>query len=383
MSSDSANSNREKRESTRSTSSGAKGAAKLLLECRKRCQHLEDEVKALQRITEVAGLIAGDLDLDRILDKILDAAVQLTGAERGYLVLQEPDGSLTTRASHQFDTSDVEDTLVAFSKTVVLEAINTGAAVLSTDASEDERFAQAKSVQATNLRAVMAAPIPGVEGKAIGAVYVDDPLYSGRFTRRAMRLLEGLAHQVASAIRTAQLHVAIMREEELYRAATTDPLTRIPNRRWFFERAEDELSFSCRHRIPVSAVMLDIDYFKAVNDTHGHQAGDYVLMTLAGRLWNAKRQEDLLCRYGGEEFLIILRGTVQEDALAFCERFRAETEAAAFGFGGTTINVTVSMGVAALGRGDSLEHLVARADRALYKAKETGRNKVVADASAE
>jgi len=361
----------------------AKGSAKLLLDCRKRCTELEAEVGALRQIMELSRGVAGDLDKSRLLDNIMRAAVRLTGAERGFLVLTEADGSFQIEASHEYDESKQGGEYVKYSRTVVKNAIENVRPVLTTDASEDERFADAKSVQTGSLRAVMAVPIPGIDGPPIGAVYVDHTMQSGCFNQRTLHLLEGLSHQVAATIRTAQLHEAVMREEELYRAATTDALTRIPNRRRLFERAADELSFAARHGIPLSVVMVDIDYFKQINDTFGHQAGDYVLMTLAGMIFEAKRQEDLICRYGGEEFLAMLRGTNAADALSFCERLRQETEDREFGFGDTTIRVTVSMGIAEFRASDSLESLVERADKALYVAKNTGRNRVVVDQSGE
>jgi diguanylate cyclase (GGDEF)-like protein len=373
----------DKHDSRRDASQSARGSASLLLECRRRCVELEADLSALRQIMEFSRSVAGDLDKSHLLDSIMKAAVRLTGAERGFLVLAEPDGAFQIEASYGYDESSQVGEHVRYSRTVVKNAIENRESVLTTDASEDERFAEAKSVQIGALRAVMAVPIPGIDGPPIGAVYVDHTMQSGCFDQRTLLLLQGLSHQVAAAIRTAQLHEAVMREDELCRAATTDPLTRIPNRRWLFERAVEDLSFAERHGTPLSIVMLDIDYFKKINDTYGHQGGDYVLMTLAGMLLEAKRQEDMVCRYGGEEFLVMLRGTAAPDALAFCERLRVLIEDREFGFGGTAIRMTVSMGVADHRVGDTLDSLIGRADKALYVAKNAGRNRVVIEEPAE
>jgi diguanylate cyclase (GGDEF)-like protein len=169
----------------------------------------------------------------------------------------------------------------------------------------------------------------------------------------------------------------ITREEDLFKAATTDPLTRVPNRRWFRERAREELESARRHNRPVCLVMLDVDHFKSINDTHGHSMGDYVLATLAGLLCDQKRIEDLLCRYGGEEFLLLLRETSIDNAMIFCERLRSSVQKHPFSCGEVTVQVTVSVGVAGLRSGETLEQLIERGDNALYSAKEAGRNRVV------
>jgi diguanylate cyclase (GGDEF)-like protein len=168
-------------------------------------------------------------------------------------------------------------------------------------------------------------------------------------------------------------------EEELFKAAVTDPLTGIPNRRWFMDRAVDELATAVRHALPLAAVFIDIDHFKQINDTYGHQAGDHVLREIASVLDNGRREEDLLCRYGGEEFVLVLRHSSAEGAANFCERARAAVEERAFTFDGKQIPVTISVGATSVRSDDDLESLLGRADAMLYRAKEGGRNRVVLD----
>lgn len=168
----------------------------------------------------------------------------------------------------------------------------------------------------------------------------------------------------------------LLREEELFRAATTDPLTRIANRRLFEEQAGVAMAHAGRTEAPLAAVLLDVDHFKAVNDSHGHPAGDAVLVALAEVLREQKRQDDLLCRYGGEEFLFLLQQTDPREALAFAERLRETVAQKAFVAEGTSLPVTVSVGVAIWTGGEDLHGLVLRADQALYLAKQGGRNRV-------
>jgi two-component system cell cycle response regulator len=135
---------------------------------------------------------------------------------------------------------------------------------------------------------------------------------------------------------------------------------------------------------PVAALMLDLDHFKHINDSFGHDAGDDVLRVFAVRLASNVRAMDLPCRYGGEEFLVIMPDTRLEDAHRIAERIRKNVAGSPFkvGEGGDLLDVTISIGVAAtLGAGDTAQALLKRADRAVYEAKAAGRNVVVARAA--
>jgi diguanylate cyclase (GGDEF)-like protein len=169
-------------------------------------------------------------------------------------------------------------------------------------------------------------------------------------------------------------------QDELRRAGETDMLTELANRRFGVDRLTDEIDRSRRYGRALSVALIDIDHFKRVNDTLGHQAGDEVLVAVAAELQSVSRQSDCIIRWGGEEFLFVFPETTTEDAAAIVERFRAHledhpvpVEAADDG----AIVVTVSGGVAQLQDGDTMETLVDRADTALYRAKETGRNRLL------
>jgi diguanylate cyclase (GGDEF)-like protein len=168
-------------------------------------------------------------------------------------------------------------------------------------------------------------------------------------------------------------------EVDLYRNATIDELTGIANRRHFINRCTEELPLARRSGAPAVLVMIDVDRFKEVNDSFGHLAGDYVLRTAAGLIDACKRAEDLLGRYGGDEFVVMLRGrATREEATAFCERIRASVAAHPFEFNGSRLPVTVSIGFCSMAADAALsfDDLVACADRAMYAAKSRGRNRV-------
>lgn len=167
---------------------------------------------------------------------------------------------------------------------------------------------------------------------------------------------------------------------QLYESSVRDALTGAYNRHYFRERLKAEVAFAARHKTSASLLMIDLDHFKKVNDTHGHLAGDVVLRAAASVLLKELRNEDVLARYGGEEFVALLRGTPLETAMVAAERLRHAILRAPTCFEDRLIEVTVSIGCAALSCCDEPSEggLVAVADRRLYSAKRDGRNRVVA-----
>jgi len=164
----------------------------------------------------------------------------------------------------------------------------------------------------------------------------------------------------------------------LQKVATTDPLTGIANRRVFIDQAAVEMARSSRSGVPLSLVMMDIDRFKEINDSYGHQIGDEVLKEIASRAKDELRGSDLLGRYGGEEFVTLLPDTTKEQAGQLAERLRKIIEAKSFGFDGVELKITASFGVAEFGGdGSTYEDMINIADQRLYKAKRDGRNQVV------
>jgi diguanylate cyclase (GGDEF)-like protein/PAS domain S-box-containing protein len=167
-------------------------------------------------------------------------------------------------------------------------------------------------------------------------------------------------------------------EHELQALAATDSLTGLPNRRSFMTRLEEEYARLRRFDTQqVAVLMLDLDYFKRINDTYGHAAGDEVLRQVATLIREEPRRVDLCARLGGEEFAMILAGASPDAAREFAERLRRKIAAAAIVFEGKALAVTVSIGVAAMRPGDeSADVALFRADAALYRAKDAGRNQV-------
>jgi len=165
--------------------------------------------------------------------------------------------------------------------------------------------------------------------------------------------------------------------EEIYRLTTVDGLTQIYNKRYFMETLERELSRSHRYRRDLSLIMFDIDHFKTINDTFGHLAGDYVLKHLASVVKGKIRREDIMARFGGEEFAIVLPEIDNPGAMQFAEKIRKLVQATKFRFEDADIDVKISIGVATAQTEETdVNEFIKRADGLLYEAKRTGRNRV-------
>ncbi|MEN8514213.1 GGDEF domain-containing protein [Burkholderia sp. RS02] len=180
--------------------------------------------------------------------------------------------------------------------------------------------------------------------------------------------------------RTEQALQALQRtNEKLEHLAATDPLTGAANRRQFIERVEAEIALAKRNGAPFSLLSLDLDHFKAINDSYGHQAGDQVLQRFVNKCLDAIRPYDGVARVGGEEFMVLLPQAALDTAQSIGERIRAAIAGAPFEAGiGKPIEVTVSVGASEFGRdGETIDAILRKADERLYRAKHQGRNRVV------
>lgn len=195
-----------------------------------------------------------------------------------------------------------------------------------------------------------------------------------------MGLIFGMFFSMASLYRS----IILKAERHLVAQATTDALTGLANRSHFQSRAGVELARSRRSGTPVALILSDIDFFKRINDEFGHEAGDTVLVELAALLSTCMREDDVLARWGGEEFLALLSDSGESEAAVVAERIRQTISTARITVSDRVIPVSMSFGVARIGDDHDLREATARADRALYRSKQGGRNQVtVAPAAAD
>jgi len=164
---------------------------------------------------------------------------------------------------------------------------------------------------------------------------------------------------------------------QMYEMTVRDPLTRLHNRRYLDERIKSEFAYAIRHDSALTVLIVDVDHFKNVNDTMGHPAGDAVLRALGAGLQRMVRAEDILARFGGEEFVVVARSIDENGSTIFAERIRRNVESMVIPWGEVRLKITVSIGLAHMGgKYSSPEGLLAAADGALYRAKRSGRNRV-------
>ena len=207
------------------------------------------------------------------------------------------------------------------------------------------------------------------EGEITGCIVARSTL--DKLSKRDISYLEQLTRQSAITISRANAYSKVLQY------ATLDALTNLNNRRQFETRLKQEIAITKRQNNPLCAMMIDIDFFKKVNDTYGHASGDEVLKTVASVIKAQLRESDIPARYGGEEFAVLLPYTHIDEAKIVGERLRKAVEETTVSLDNLNINVTISMGLAEFRQDESGEELFAQADKALYKAKESGRNRVV------
>jgi len=194
---------------------------------------------------------------------------------------------------------------------------------------------------------------------------------SKKFVEEELAIIERVMSSLVFPLRNALLY------RQALEAALQDPLTALGNKRALDAALHREAEMSRRHNIPLSIIVVDVDHFKNINDTWGHCAGDVILKQMADCLKASSRKSDQCFRFGGEEFVVVLSNTNAAGARIISERLRRNIETSRHFMGDTEVPVTASLGTATFNYKETLSHFMERADRALYKAKQNGRNRVM------
>ncbi len=190
--------------------------------------------------------------------------------------------------------------------------------------------------------------------------------------------LESVSRVINNTLERARLRNDVKKAQaKMAEMSTVDELTKLHNRRYFIEALEGEFERASRYEIEMALIMVDLDHFKKINDTYGHPSGDIVLSKIGGILKKHVRRNDIACRYGGEEFAVILSNVSRENIYAAYDRFREMVSEHLFEYESNQFHITVSIGIAFSNNAESANDLLSQADQALYQAKDTGRNKTV------
>ena len=312
-------------------------------------------------VNRIATAIRSSLELPSVLQTTVDEVGRALGARHTALSVAGDHGQPSLTTFH-FRDGDGDESF----RTELISDLNAYVVRLR---GHVKAYVQDGAAGADDGGARPVAVVPVIYGdRTMGALLAcsDDP--QRVWQENEVLLMRTVADQVSVAVKHARLF------HETQQQALTDGLTGCVNRRSFEMQLERDLHLATRMRQPVSLIMLDIDHFKSVNDTHGHDAGDSALRVIADALRQELRGVDTAARYGGEEFAIILPQATLEGALVVAERLRARVE-------GTEVPgvrpITASLGVATFpAHASSRDLLVTTADRALYRAKHTGRNRV-------
>lgn len=330
------------------------------------------ELSALHKAT--AALLS-TLDLEALLGQILDAAISaIPAARKGMLHLIARDtGQLEMRAILGYAETDprIQKFTLPSVKGYVAKAVSQRKPLLIPDFKPGESLFENNggTAKGNGVQSAIIAPLV-LSDHVLGALSLESSTRSA-FTENDLRLIVSFAATATAAIRNAQLHAEVQKQ------AITDSLLNIYNRRGFYELGHREIERAHRFERPLVAIMMDVDHFKRVNDDYGHATGDQVLQAIAARLNNNIRKVDILGRYGGDEFSVLLPEIDLFGATNVAGRLRQSISDLPITVGADQITVTISLGVAKLSAEiNDLNNLLQRADNAMYAAKQAGRNRI-------
>jgi diguanylate cyclase (GGDEF)-like protein len=325
---------------------------------------LEKRVHQLETLQAISRALTGSLELDKVLLILVEAALHLTGGDYGALfLLDDRGGQLLQRAVRSPAEAKARLVREPSADPLAVQVLRTGQPLVYRPASP--------SAAGQPVGPALAVPLR-LNDRLQGALVVEARAHLRPFADTDLGPLATLADTAAVAITNARLFTEVQVQ------SITDGLTGLFNRRHLFVLAEREFQRARRFGRSLSALMLDIDHFKTVNDVYGHAAGDQVIAEVAKRLRAGTRNIDIPGRYGGEEFVLLLPETELPGAILLAERLRQRVAATPVATVGGPLAITVSLGVATSNAEVAdVNALINQADAHLYTAKKAGRNRVV------
>ncbi len=332
---------------------------------------LPADLAMLNHINQLARGFNSTLEMSEIIQHAIGALPQMLNAGKCSIFLYEPETNEMVMAAHNhkdinFGNEDDEIRISLDEDQILTRVIKQDKSLLIKDI-EKELGIENRSKYSSKSSIITLLKLGE---NLLGVINVNDPIGRESFDEKDFSILLNINEHLATAISNAKLFL------HTKKLAITDGLTGLYVHRYFQEVLEKEIIRSERYQNRLSLLMIDIDHFKKVNDTYGHQTGDAVLKDLSKILRQHLRRSDYACRYGGEEMTLILTQTPLDGAMLTAERIRERIEKNPIVYNDQSIKVTVSIGVSEHVVGESRPKIIEKADKALYQAKDTGRNKV-------
>ena len=342
-------------------------------------ERLNRQIRGSELLSELTRLLASSLKLEEILEQVVSRSTDVLG-DAAFFVLDDGFGNQkSSRTSRKQLIETLQDNIRRNPERIavraVAEVLTRGEPIVVTDFEGPEVDVELRrDAETSNVDSLLVVPVR-TRQRVLGA-FVSMALKPHSLGTEDLKLAGELSSLAAIAIENARLF------RELQRTAITDPLTGLYNTRFFHDLLGRETARTDRFQVPLSLLMLDVDCFKQVNDTHGHVVGNKVLVSVAGIVAECVRNTDSVFRCGGDEFGVVLPGTPLDGAVLVAEKIRARVEDAdlleAAGYEGT---LRVSVGVSQYQHHTHFETLVAEADQALLEAKRSSKNCVRTAAS--
>lgn len=331
--------------------------------------HIQRSYDALKTLHEESSKLLSTLNMDEIAEHLIEGAKKIVSADILFFVAKGSEFEIIHRTNIPID----KDRKISLKNTLLDMAIKNKQAINVSNV-RDYR-SPILPFKIDNVRSVFILPL-FYENDLIGILVLLSKEASA-FNPYQIELLEVLGNQASTSMANARFHA------EIERIAITDGLTGLYNHRYFQEKLSEEFNRVERYSNPLSLLLIDIDYFKKINDTYGHPVGDAVLKKIASIIRKTIRNIDIPARYGGEEFALILPGTDSQGAKNMAERLRKAIMDISFFADKERFKVTVSIGISTnpkpkgTGEVKNKEELIEKADKALYEAKKAGRNRSI------
>ncbi|MBU1087790.1 MAG: diguanylate cyclase [Candidatus Omnitrophica bacterium] len=347
---------------------------KLGFENKRLLNNLKKEKAKLETMLQIGHAMSSILNLDELTKFIVnEITVVLKAKICSLMLIDHEDETLVIKAAVGLDEAIIKTTRIKLGQSISGWVAQQGEPVLISNIEDDIQFGRA-NLPKYETKSLLCIPLKAKDN-ILGVINVADktiPEQENIFTEEDMRFLAIICNYAAIALENALLY------GEVRNLAITDGLTSLYNHRYFQTNINSELTRVLRYPRPLSLIMFDIDFFKTFNDTYGHPMGDLVLTEISKVIKKNVRKVDIACRYGGEEFAVILPETKIKEAILVAEKIRTTVEKLRFntGRGNKKEKVTVSGGVAQFKSGMTKADFVRCADDSLYKAKSEGKNKI-------